>query len=90
MSVRLSGPPAGVCGSKVDISLLRARARAILRAVGQSRSELSLSLVDDAEGMRAVIVNGEIIREEAIPENLQAQADEYREIMLDAVSMVSD
>ena len=34
--------------------------------------------------------NGETIREEEIPENLQAQADEYREIMLDAVSMFSD
>ena len=34
--------------------------------------------------------NGEIIREEEIPANLQAQADEYREKMLDAVSMFSD
>ncbi len=34
--------------------------------------------------------NGETVREEEIPENLQAQADEYREIMLDAVSMFSD
>ena len=34
--------------------------------------------------------NGEIIREEEIPENLLEQAQEYREIMLDAVSMFSD
>jgi elongation factor G len=34
--------------------------------------------------------NGENIREEEIPSELQAQADEYREIMLDAVSMFSD
>jgi elongation factor G len=34
--------------------------------------------------------NGENVREEAIPENLQAQAEEYREIMLDAVSMFSE
>ena len=49
MSVRLTGPPPGVRGSKVDTSLLMSRARAVLRAVGQSRSELSLSLVDDLE-----------------------------------------
>lgn len=34
--------------------------------------------------------NGEIIREEAIPADLQAQAEEYREIMVDALSMFSD
>lgn len=34
--------------------------------------------------------NGETIREEAIPADLQAQAEEYREIMIDALSMFSD
>ncbi len=34
--------------------------------------------------------NGEIITDEEIPPELQAQADEYREVMLDAVSMFSD
>ena len=34
--------------------------------------------------------NGENIREEEIPANLQDQAAEYREIMLDAVSMFSE
>jgi elongation factor G len=34
--------------------------------------------------------NGEIITEGPIPAELQAQADEYRETMLDAVSMFSD
>ncbi|MAG31909.1 MAG: elongation factor G [Deltaproteobacteria bacterium] len=34
--------------------------------------------------------NGENVREEEIPADLQAQAEEYREIMLDAVSMFSD
>ena len=34
--------------------------------------------------------NGEDVRTEEIPAELQAQADEYREIMLDAVSMFSD
>ncbi|MEZ4472180.1 MAG: elongation factor G [bacterium] len=34
--------------------------------------------------------NGEIIREEAIPAALQAQAEEYRAMMLDAVSMFDD
>ena len=53
MSVRLTGPPAGVRGSQVDSSLLLRRARAALRAVGQSRAELSLSLVDDDE-MQAI------------------------------------
>lgn len=53
MSVRLSGPPEGVRGSRVDRPRLRARAREALRAVGQARAELSLSLVDDGE-MRAL------------------------------------
>lgn len=34
--------------------------------------------------------NGEIIREEPIPADMQAQADEYREIMIDAISMFDD
>ncbi|MCB9545209.1 MAG: elongation factor G [Myxococcales bacterium] len=34
--------------------------------------------------------NGEIIREEAIPAALQKQAEEYRAMMLDAVSMFDD
>jgi elongation factor G len=34
--------------------------------------------------------NGEIIREEAIPADLLENAEEYREIMLDAASMFSD
>jgi len=34
--------------------------------------------------------NGETVREEEIAAELQAQAEEYREIMLDAVSMFSD
>lgn len=34
--------------------------------------------------------NGEIIREEAIPDDLLENAEEYREIMLDAASMFSD
>jgi elongation factor G len=34
--------------------------------------------------------NGENIRVEEIPDNLKDQAEEYREIMLDAVSMFSD
>jgi len=49
MSVALSGPPAGIRGSGVDVGGLRRRARAILRAVGEARSELSVALVDDAE-----------------------------------------
>lgn len=47
MSVRVSGPPVAIRGSKVDVARLRRRARTILSAVGQSRSELSIALVDD-------------------------------------------
>ncbi len=49
MTVRLSGPPPGARGSRVDIRRLRTRAQTILRAVACRSSELSLSLVDDAE-----------------------------------------
>lgn len=48
MSVMISGPPEAVRGSRVDVSRLRRRGRAILRAIGESRSELSVALVDDA------------------------------------------
>ena len=47
MSVRLSGPPRRPGGSTLDRALLARRARAVLRAVGHARSELSLALVDD-------------------------------------------
>ena len=33
----------------MDVARLRRRARSILRSIGQSRSELSIALVDDAE-----------------------------------------
>jgi probable rRNA maturation factor len=49
MSIRLSGPPRGAGGPTVDPAALRGRAQQVLRAVGQARAELSLSLVDDAE-----------------------------------------
>lgn len=48
MSVRLSGPPRRPGGAGLDRALLARRARAVLRAVGHARSELSLALVDDA------------------------------------------
>jgi rRNA maturation RNase YbeY len=47
MSVMISGPPEAVRGSRVDVDRLRRRAGRILRAVGESRSELSVALVDD-------------------------------------------
>jgi probable rRNA maturation factor len=47
MSVRLSGPPRRPGGPALDRALLARRARAVLRAVGHARSELSLALVDD-------------------------------------------
>ena len=49
MTVRLSGPPRRAGLPAVDLRLLRSRARRILRELGASRAELSVSLVDDAE-----------------------------------------
>lgn len=49
MSVRLGGPPPGIPVAHVDRKRLRQRAQQVLKALGQGRSELSLSLVDDAE-----------------------------------------
>jgi elongation factor G len=55
--------------------------------------EADLKGVVDLVEMKAYFYdgdNGEDIRVEEIPDNLKEQADEYREIMLDAVSMFSD
>jgi probable rRNA maturation factor len=49
MSVLISGPPTGIRGSKIDLALLRRRATAVLRSIGQSRSELSIALVSDPD-----------------------------------------
>ncbi len=49
MSVRLSGPPPGVAELRVDRALLVRRARQTLRALGHTRSELSIALIDDEE-----------------------------------------
>jgi probable rRNA maturation factor len=49
MSVRLSGPPPGLPTQQLDPRRLRAQAERMLRATGHSRSELSVSLVDDHE-----------------------------------------
>ncbi len=53
MSVRISGPPDGVRGARVDLVLLRRRATRLLAALRQRGSELSLALVDD-EAIRAL------------------------------------
>lgn len=47
MTLRISGPPRAARMPRFDRRLLAARARAALRAIGQARAELSLSLVDD-------------------------------------------
>ncbi len=47
MSVMISGPPEAIRGSKVDVDRLHRRAKAVLCAIGQGRSELSIALVDD-------------------------------------------
>jgi probable rRNA maturation factor len=49
MSVMISGPPEAVRGSSVDVHRLEERARAVLAALGQTRSELSIALVDDEQ-----------------------------------------
>jgi rRNA maturation RNase YbeY len=48
MTLRLSGPPRAPGAPRFDRALLAHRARAVLRALGHARSELSLALVDDA------------------------------------------
>lgn len=61
--------------------------------------QLPIGLEGDMQGvvdlvkMKAIYFdgdNGEVIREEEIPENLQAEADTKREELLDAASMFSD
>jgi len=49
MSVLISGPPAAIRGSKLDVARLRRRGQSVLSAVGESRSELSIALVDDPQ-----------------------------------------
>ncbi len=62
-------------------------------------TQIPIGLENDLEGVVDLVSmkayyfdgdNGENVREEEIPEKLKAQAEEYREIMLDAVSMFSD
>ena len=48
MTVRLVGPPRGAGLPEIDAKRVRARARRVLAALGHTRSELSLALVDDA------------------------------------------
>ncbi len=48
MSVVISGPPDAIRGSRVDVARLRRVANAVLRGLRQSKSELSIALVDDA------------------------------------------
>ena len=49
MPVRISGPPEGVRGARVDLPRLRRRARRLLSALGYAGAELSVALIDDAE-----------------------------------------
>ena len=49
MTVRLVGPPRGAGLPQIDAPAVRASARAVLKALGHTRSELSVALVDDAE-----------------------------------------
>jgi probable rRNA maturation factor len=48
MTVRMTGPPRIRAGVRLDSRLLLTRARKVMSAIGHGRSELSLSLVDDA------------------------------------------
>jgi rRNA maturation RNase YbeY len=49
MTVRVAGPPPGRPLPSFDRSLLEVRARNLLRELGHQASELSVSLVNDAE-----------------------------------------
>ncbi len=49
MKIHVSGPPAGLRGSHVDLRLLQARARRTLSELEQLDSELSIALVGDGE-----------------------------------------
>jgi probable rRNA maturation factor len=49
MSVLISGPPEAIRGSKVDVVRLRRCGEKLLSAIGESKSELSIALVDDPE-----------------------------------------
>jgi probable rRNA maturation factor len=49
MSVLISGPPEAIRGSRVDVIRLQHCAKALLSALGESRSELSVALVDDRQ-----------------------------------------
>jgi probable rRNA maturation factor len=49
MSVLISGPPEAIRGSNVDVARLRRCGQAVLSAIGESRSELSIALVDDPQ-----------------------------------------
>jgi probable rRNA maturation factor len=48
MTVRLAGPPETPEAPAVDVRLLLDRVRRVLAALGHARSELSLTLTDDA------------------------------------------
>ena len=49
MSVRVSGPPPDVRGSRVDVGRLKRCAQGVLRALSLTGAELSLALIDDPE-----------------------------------------
>ena len=49
MTIRIAGPPAAGALPDFDRALLEDRARTLLRELGHGESELSISLVDDAE-----------------------------------------
>jgi probable rRNA maturation factor len=49
MSVLISGPPEAIRGSNVDVARLRRCGQGVLSAIGESRSELSIALVDDPQ-----------------------------------------
>jgi probable rRNA maturation factor len=49
MKIHISGPPAGLRGSQLDVALLRARAGRSLRQLDLAQAELSISLIDDPQ-----------------------------------------
>lgn len=49
MKIHISAPPAGLRGSRVDVSLARSRVRRILSALGEGSAEVSLAFVADEQ-----------------------------------------
>ena len=85
MSVLISGPPEAIRGSKVDVARLRRCGHAVLSAIGESRSELSIALVDDPE-IKQLNAGRETLQMAAL---LTIQNRNYKELLPDVKKLTS-